>query len=293
MGDAREADGKEEVSDEAEEDVMAYLGAFPAKVKMVEDAAEETLLLWAFQDPVRAKQNSFVSQGSLQLKLDACGQQLHIMQAPSSVNTLGVTGGVMWDSGVVLAKLLEYAADTHGLQLRGKKCVELGAGCGLTGCVAALLGANVTMTDMEDRLRLLQKNVDENSYSLSKAGRASVRELTWGDKPEREIVNPLPDFVVASDVIYNEKVVPELLQTLRELTSPNTTVLLSGELRNDAVLECFFKLALEDFLIGRVLEADLHPDFCSPRVATYVLVKKPESRLVDDNPWTRREPQRV
>jgi hypothetical protein len=48
----------------------------------------------------------------------------------------------------------------------------------------------------------------------------------------------------------------------------------------DAVLECFFKLALEDFLIGRVLEADLHPDFCSPRVATYVLVKKPETRFV-------------
>ena len=48
-------------------------------------------------------------------------------------NTLGITGGVMWDSGVVLAKLLEHAADTHGLQLRGKKCVELGAGCGLTG----------------------------------------------------------------------------------------------------------------------------------------------------------------
>lgn len=289
MGDVRVADGRQGGSDEAEEDVMAYLGAFPAKVKMVEDAAEETLLLWAFQDPVRAKQNAFVSQGSLQLKLDACGQLLHIMQAPSSVNTLGVTGGVMWDSGVVLAKLLEHAADTHGLQLRGKKCIELGAGCGLTGCVAALLGATVIMTDMEDRLRLLQKNVDENSHSLSKAGSACVRELTWGDKLEREIVDPLPDFVVASDVIYNESVVPELLQTLRELTGPNTTVLLSGELRNDAVLECFFKLALEDFLIGRVLEANLHPDFCSPRVATYVLVKKPETRLIDDNPWTRRE----
>jgi len=47
----------------------------------------------------------------------------------------------------------------------------------------------------------------------------------------------------------------------------------------DAVLECFFKHALEDFLIGRVLEADLHPEFCSPRIATYVLVKKPETRF--------------
>lgn len=48
-------------------------------------------------------------------------------------NTSGVTGGVMWDSGVVLAKLLEHAVDTLGMQLQGKKCIELGAGCGLTG----------------------------------------------------------------------------------------------------------------------------------------------------------------
>ena len=88
MADVQEADGKQRISDEAEEDVMAYLGAFPVKVKIVEDAAEETLLLWAFQDPVNAKQNAFVSQGSLQLKLDACGQLLHIMQAPSSVVTV-------------------------------------------------------------------------------------------------------------------------------------------------------------------------------------------------------------
>ncbi|XP_024387290.1 uncharacterized protein [Physcomitrium patens] len=289
MVDSRE-DAAEERFGDAEEDAMACLGAFPTKVKVVEDAAEETLLLWAFRNPVSIKQHVYVSQGSLELQLDACGQVLHIMQAPSSVNMLGVTGGVMWDSGVVLAKLLEHAVDTQGLQLRGKKCVEIGAGCGLTGCVTALLGATVIMTDMSDRLRLLQKNVDENSYSLSKShGSACVRGLLWGDQPDQEIVDPLPDFVLASDVIYNENVVPQLLHTLRSLTGSDTTVLLSGELRNDAVLECFFRLALEDFTIGRVLEADLHPDYCNPRVAVYVLVRKTETRLIDDNPWTRRD----
>lgn len=45
----------------------------------------------------------------------------------------------MWDSGVVLAKLLEHAVDTLGMQLQGKKCIELGAGCGLTGyCCTSL-----------------------------------------------------------------------------------------------------------------------------------------------------------
>lgn len=71
-----------------EEGAMAYLGAFPAKVMLVEDASEETLLLWAFRQPGNIKPNAFVSQGSLQLELDACGQLLHIVQAPSSMVTL-------------------------------------------------------------------------------------------------------------------------------------------------------------------------------------------------------------
>jgi hypothetical protein len=74
--------------DDDEEGAMAYLGAFPAKVMLVEDASEETLLLWAFRQPGNLKPNAFVSQASLQLDLDACGQLLHIVQAPSSMVTL-------------------------------------------------------------------------------------------------------------------------------------------------------------------------------------------------------------
>ena len=38
--------------------------------------------------------------------------------------------------------------------------------------------------------------------------------------------------VLASDVVYNEKAIDELLYTLMCLCSSNTTVILSGELRN-------------------------------------------------------------
>jgi Lysine methyltransferase len=48
-------------------------------------------------------------------------------------STPGVTGAVMWDSGVVLAKFLEHAVDTGQLSLKGTRVVELGAGCGLAG----------------------------------------------------------------------------------------------------------------------------------------------------------------
>ncbi|KAL2576965.1 hypothetical protein AAZV13_16G104700 [Glycine max] len=48
--------------------------------------------------------------------------------------TNGVTGAVMWDSGVVLGKFLEHAVDSGMLVLlQGKKIVELGSGCGLVG----------------------------------------------------------------------------------------------------------------------------------------------------------------
>ena len=45
----------------------------------------------------------------------------------------GVTGAVMWDSGVVLGKFLEHSVDSGMLMLQGKKIVELGSGCGLVG----------------------------------------------------------------------------------------------------------------------------------------------------------------
>lgn len=48
-------------------------------------------------------------------------------------STPGVTGAVMWDSGVVLGKFLEHAVDSGLLLLQGKKVVELGSGCGLVG----------------------------------------------------------------------------------------------------------------------------------------------------------------
>ncbi|KAL7263296.1 hypothetical protein ACSBR1_001465 [Camellia fascicularis] len=78
--------------------------------------------------------------------------------------TLGVTGSVLWDSGVVLRKFLEHVVESGTMLLQGKKVVELGYGCGLVGCIAVLLGAEVILTDLLDRLRLMRKNVGTNLY---------------------------------------------------------------------------------------------------------------------------------
>lgn len=42
----------------------------------------------------------------------------------------------------------------------------------------------------------------------------------------------------------------------------------------DAILQYFLESASKDFTIGRVDQTQWHPDYCSPRVVVYILVKK-------------------
>ncbi|XP_021768886.1 protein N-lysine methyltransferase METTL21A-like isoform X1 [Chenopodium quinoa] len=266
-----------------EEDVKVKLGCYGGFVKLIEDPSEEIMLLWGLQQPIFSKPNAFVHQSSLSLRLDAFGHSINILQSPSSLMTPGVTGSVMWDSGIVLGKFLEHAVDSEKLLLQGKKVAELGSGCGLVGCIAALSGAQVTLTDLPDRLRLLKKNVDTNLNSSDMLGSGMVSELIWGEDPDPDILDPLPNYVLGSDVIYSEEAVGDLLSTLLQLCDRHTTVILSGELRNDAILELFLESAIKDFWIGQVDQSEFHPEYSSHRVVIYILVKKDNEDCISDN----------
>lgn len=65
----------------------------------------------------------------------------------------------VWDSSIVLSKHLECLGPSR---LRGKRVVELGAGCGLVSVVCSRLGADCVATDLEDNLPLLEDNCTSN-----------------------------------------------------------------------------------------------------------------------------------
>eukprot|EP00252_Welwitschia_mirabilis_P000241 TRINITY_DN1023_c0_g1_i2.p1 TRINITY_DN1023_c0_g1~~TRINITY_DN1023_c0_g1_i2.p1 ORF type:complete len:264 (+),score=50.08 TRINITY_DN1023_c0_g1_i2:177-968(+) len=261
-------DGRKGLTDEHEEEVFKMRGlVMPGR--LVTDAAEEIMLLWALRQPLSIPQNIFVNHTANSLCIDACGHQLNILQSPSSMNQSGVTGGVMWDSGVVLGKFIEHAVDSGLLRLQGKKCVELGAGCGLVGCIAALLGGHVIMTDLFDRLKLLEKNVDENVNKSGVRGTAEVRELVWGDDLDSDLLEPLPDYVFGSDVIYNEEAVHDLIHTIQNLCGIHTVALI-----DDIVLEYFLDHALKAFDIACIEPSIWHPDYRSYRTAIFMMSRK-------------------
>lgn len=66
--------------------------------------------------------------------------------------------------------------------------------CVYCSCIAALLDAQVILTDLPDRLRLLKKNLESNLNHGDMRGSAKVSELTWGDEPDLQLIQPLPDF---------------------------------------------------------------------------------------------------
>ena len=99
--------------------------------------------------------------------------------------------------GQLTAVFLEL---THDRCLSGKRVVELGAGTGVVGLCASMLGAaEVTLTDVAAHMELLSLNAKQHR----EVGRCVSQEtLVWGgDIPER-IRSNQPDVIIACDVIY-------------------------------------------------------------------------------------------
>lgn len=126
---------------------------------------------------------------------------------------------------VVLCAYLEMG----GIDLRDRSVIELGAGTGLLGIVATLLGAHVTITDRAAALEFLESNVQANLPSELRP-RAVVKELTWG-KDLGNFPSGAFDFILGADIVYLEETFAELLQTLEHLCSEQTVILLSCRIR--------------------------------------------------------------
>ncbi|KAA0712053.1 Protein N-lysine methyltransferase METTL21A [Triplophysa tibetana] len=148
----------------------------------------------------------------------------HRIRISQNWNQLGVAA-VVWDAAVVLCMFLEMGT----IDLKGKRAIELGAGTGLVGIVAALLGAKVTITDRKPALEFLAANVQEN-IPPNQQPSAQVSELTWGENLDLYPPGSY-ELVLGADIVYLEETFPALLKTLEHLSSENTVVLLSCRIR--------------------------------------------------------------
>ncbi|XP_057684027.1 protein N-lysine methyltransferase METTL21A [Corythoichthys intestinalis] len=148
----------------------------------------------------------------------------HDIRITQDWRKLGVAA-VVWDAAVVMCIYLELGQ----VELKDKVSIELGAGTGLVGIVAALLGAKMTITDRNSAMDFLSANVKANlPDNLQKS--VVVSELSWGENLDRYPSEGF-DLVLGADIVYLEDTFVPLIQTLKHLCSHATVVLLACRIR--------------------------------------------------------------
>jgi predicted nicotinamide N-methyase len=111
----------------------------------------------------------------------------------------------LWPSGLALAHVVT------GLDLGGKRVVELGAGIGLPSFAAALVGADVLATDWaDDAIALLRENASLNGLTLR------AERVRW-DEPGMLLAGAPWDLVLCADVLYEERNAEQLIALLPRL----------------------------------------------------------------------------
>ncbi|KAJ6803457.1 protein N-lysine methyltransferase METTL21A isoform X2 [Iris pallida] len=216
--------------------------------------------------------------------LDVLGHRLQLAQDPNSKH-LGTT---VWDASVVLIKFLERNSRKGRFcpaRLKGKRTIELGAGCGLAGFGMALLGSDVVSTDQVEVLPLLMRNVERNTSYITQAssdsasfGSIKVAELDWGNNDHIRAVDPPFDFIIGTDIVYVEHLLEPLLQTILALSGPRTTILLGYEIRSTTVHEKMMRMWKENFEVESVPKVKMDIKYRHPSIQLFRMVPKAQPR---------------
>lgn len=130
-------------------------------------------------------------------------------------------GIVLWPAAIALAH------EIASRRVSGLRVLELGAGTGLPGIVAASLGARVVQTDRQElALFVCKKNAERNGVTT-----IEHRAADWTAWDDGEPY----DLILGSDVLYAESVHAHLQGIFDANLAPGGTILLADPFRKDSI----------------------------------------------------------
>lgn len=227
------------------------------------------------------------SPTTFEMPLEVLGHELQFSQDPNSKH-LGTT---VWDASLVFVKFLERNCRKGRFspaKLKGKRVIELGAGCGVSGFGMALLGCDVVVTDQNEVLPLLQRNVERNISRIMQKnpesfGSIKVSELQWGDESHIKAVGPPFDYIIGTDVVYVEHLLEPLLQTVLALSGPRTTILLGYEIRSTCVHEKMLQMWKQNFDVKTVSKSKMDETFQHPSIQLFIMGFKHSAECTENS----------
>ncbi|CAF1299657.1 unnamed protein product [Adineta ricciae] len=176
---------------------------------------------------------------------------------------VGSVGSWCWESAICLA---EYCYDHMFNEFRQKCIVEIGSGTGVVGLQLCALGGNVTMTDREEYVELINYNIKKNEHVLT--GKAQAKTLFWGDDiDEHDECFQNVNYIIVANCVYHSIELDELIKTICNLCTGNssTRLLCCYEIRNDGIRklvdEFHEKLIERKFIIEFVDQKDFREKY--------------------------------
>mmetsp|Transcript_13928 Transcript_13928/g.18214 ORF Transcript_13928/g.18214 Transcript_13928/m.18214 type:complete len:258 (+) Transcript_13928:97-870(+) len=189
-------------------------------------------------------------------------------------------GGTLFDGALCLCNYIEYLKTNENVSFKGKKVIELGAGCGLPGLLLASLGAAVDITDIEQTVELIEENIENNEENIRLGeGKAVARILDWFSEGDRAGFDGDYDFILAADTVYNIEVIRPYLETLKSLSNDHTKILFAHPAPREAKASAFFwSIVYDEFHVEKISTQKFVPGesdgFQSPTNGVFVMRKK-------------------
>eukprot|EP01130_Rhizamoeba_saxonica_P004820 TRINITY_DN1958_c0_g1_i2.p1 TRINITY_DN1958_c0_g1~~TRINITY_DN1958_c0_g1_i2.p1 ORF type:complete len:209 (-),score=37.76 TRINITY_DN1958_c0_g1_i2:79-705(-) len=108
--------------------------------------------------------------------------------------------------------------------LKGKKVVQLGSGCGLAGIVMSRLGCTVILAERDELVPLLNTNVSQNDHNLTQP--IYVHPLQWNGPIDHLNCRAFDYLLIVVDIYSNDSEMENVMHTLLQLSGNGSRLLL-------------------------------------------------------------------